>query len=172
MTEKEKLFLYLTINFENKDSNLDTESLFEILKEKISWEKYNELIRFCLSENLISDRDHVTLTKLGEETIESLKKELKEKEEDLIAERKKLHNESKISEYTRKKFFTVFILGTLGGLNTLYDFFITDPKNEREFQQIKLDILKNKDTIKELRTLILNQKKVDSLNHSNSELNK
>ena len=172
MTEKEKLLLYLTTNLENEGNNLNVDSLFKILQDKLSWEKYNEIKRLCITENFISENDHITLKDLGKQRIVSLKDELRKDDEDLLAERKKLHNESKISEYTRKTFFTVFILGTLGGLNTLYDFFITDPKNEREFQQIKLDILKNKDTIKELRTLILNQKKADSLNHSNSELNK
>ena len=38
-------------------------------------------------------------------------------------------------------------------------------------KQIKLDILENKRTTKELRTLVLSRKNIDSLNHSNSELN-
>lgn len=142
--------------------------------ETLGYSDFLEIISHLEKREFIEETEDslFKITLVGSNKLKELDNIKKQKEIDDNAERKKLHNEAVISEMTRKTFLIVFIFGLLGGLYSSYDFFISDPKNEKRFQEIEKDILKNKDTIKELRTLILNQKKVDSLNHSSSELNK
>ena len=54
MTDKKTLFYYLNTNLENESKGLTKESFFEIVKNNISWNKYNEIVTFCLNENFIS----------------------------------------------------------------------------------------------------------------------
>jgi hypothetical protein len=91
---------------------------------------------------------------------------------DEIAERNKLHNESVMSDWERKNFWCLFVLGLLCGVYSTYNFLIKSPNIEKELKQIKSDILKNKGKIRELHNLVLTQKNQDSLNITNSELDK
>jgi hypothetical protein len=141
--------------------------------DSIGWKDFRIITDFIRDrEYIIEKSGKYHIQKIGELYLLELKKEIEQTEKDKIAERKKLRNESVLSEWKKNTFWFVFIFGLLGGFYSAYDFFIKAPSIEKEFQQIKSDILKNKDTIKELRTLVLTQKKGDSLNHSNSELNK
>jgi hypothetical protein len=166
-------YFFLKTKLENPDKELDAHSFFELIKHKISWKEYLSFItEFTNNNSLNTEGKYSELTELGKLRLLEFESNFIQTKKDENAERKKLHNESVISEWKRKTFWHIFTLGLLSGIYSTYDFFIKNPKTEERFQKIESDILKNKDTIKELRTLVLTRKNLDSLNHSNSELNK
>ena len=163
MTENiEFKILFLETIRDNENNKLTDEDFFKLINHRIGWIDFNELKSNFMKNLVIDSYSARKLTDLGVNRLEEYKLQLKQILDDERVERTKLYNESKIALYTRKTFFTVFIFGLLGGLYSSYDFFIKDPSIEEKFQKIESDILKNKDTIKELRTLILTQKKEDS----------
>ena len=78
----------------------------------------------------------------------------------------KLKNDAKISRLQAKTFFIVLSLGLIGGLYSLYDFFIQAKNIDKRFQKLDLNTLKNRESRDKLHTLILNQKNLDSLRNS------
>ncbi|MCL7765486.1 hypothetical protein MPF19_18870 [Polaribacter sp. Z014] len=171
MEEKEKQLIVLIFIKENNFRLID-ETKF--LPKNIGFTEYLNIIEYLEGKKYVESigNDNLfTITELGILNIELIQLKLKEEKYDKLAERTKLHNESIVSGWNRKTFWTVFIFGLLGGIYGFYDLFIKVPIVEKELKQIKLDILENKRTTKELRTLVLSRKNIDSLNHSNSELN-
>jgi hypothetical protein len=169
--EEQKHF-FLKTKLENQESNKDDTEFFELIKYRFNWKEYVSLCSELESKGFFLDRERIFLSEYGKSILNELELKLLQKEKDNKYERGKLKNEFILSKWTVKTFWIVFIFGLLGGFYSAYDLFIKIPSIEEKFQKIESDILKNKDTIKELRTLILTQKKADSLNHSNSELYK
>lgn len=166
-----KYFFLKTLS-ENKNKKHDDSGFFELVKNRLAWKEYLTILSELERKGFFNPKISNGLSEYGNNILKEWELFFTQKKKDEIAERIKLHNESLLSEWQVKTFWFVFIFGLLGGLYSTFDFFITTPKNEERFQQIEGDILKYKDTIKELRTLILTKKKGDSLNHSNSESNK
>lgn len=171
MTDKKTLFYYLNTNLENESKGLTKESFFEIVKNNISWNKYNEIVTFCLNENFISEKDHITLKDFGKDKINILKTEIEQDKQDEEAKRKKLHNESVMSGWKRKTFWYIFALGLFGGVYSGIDLF-KKIRSNKEVQKEQLTKQEIESKLSELRTLILNQKSQDTLLNSNAELNK
>jgi hypothetical protein len=156
---KLKYFLLKT-KFENQHNKKDDTEFFELVKHRLNWKEYLAIISELDSQDFFKSREKYLLSEYGLNTFLEWEELYIQNEKDEIAERKKLHNESLLSEWQVKSFWVVFIFGLLGGIYSTYDFFIKDPVIEKKLKQIETDILKNKDTIKELRTIILNQKKL------------
>jgi hypothetical protein len=73
-------------------------------------------------------------------------------------ERKKLHNESKLSDWQVKTFWPLFIFGLFGGLYSTYDIIKNLTKVENvQLKQITKEEMESE--LSKLRTLILTQKK-------------
>ena len=89
----------------------------------------------------------------------ALENELEQETKDKLAERKKLHNESVISDWKRKTFWYIFAFGLFGGIYSGIDLFNKLTKNEKTEEiksteqisepqsQISPLIQKNKDSI-------------------------
>ena len=88
-----------------------------------------------------------------------LKKEKKKREKS----EKKENYDYLFSKYRYWTFWVGFILGTFGGVYGFYDAFIKPKSNEEELSKLKQEILENKESIKEVNTLIPPLKNVDSL---------
>lgn len=118
-----------------------------------------------------SNLNEFKITSTGIEKFKELDKLNKITEKDKNIQRRKLYNESIIAERARKTFWFVFLFGLFGGIYSGIDIFnkITKSKEVPKKQVTKQEM---EEELSKLRTLFLTQKKVDSLNHSNSELNK
>lgn len=171
MIDKELKIFFLRTKLENESKNLNSDSFFELIKHRIGWKTYHEIYRECAAESLLDAQTHNKLTEIGKNTLLNLEVELKQDIIDKKAERKKLHNESKLSDWQVKTFWPLFIFGLFGGLYSAYDIIknLTTADTIREKQvtkeQMELELSK-------LRTLILIQKKDTLLNHPNSEKGK
>jgi hypothetical protein len=168
--EEQKHF-FLKTKFESQESNKDDTEFFELVKNRFNWEEYMTLLSELENKGFFSKENRCVLSEYGKNILNDLELKIFQKEKDNEYKRVKLKNEFILSKWTVKTFWVVFIFGLLGGFYSAYDLFIKTPKNEKRFRKIEVDVKKNKDTLKELRTLILTQKKGDSLNYSNSELN-
>jgi hypothetical protein len=166
----ENIFLVLEAY---KNEPLTVEKAFE-KTPTIGWNDFLEIIKFLEKKQFISatiNRNIFKITQVGLNNFIELKEIKAQKEKDETAERKKLHNESVMSSWKRITFWPIFLFGLFGGFYSGLDLINKKGNNIKEgkSQQYKQDsILK----LKKLDTLILTQKKGDSLNHSNSELNK
>jgi hypothetical protein len=156
---EELKYFFLKTKFENQESNKDDTEFFELVKNKFNRKEYMSLLLDFDSKGFFIEGNRVVLSEYGKNILNELELKILQKEKDNKYERGKLKNEFTLSKWTVKTFWVVFIFGLLGGFYSAYDLFIKTPKNEKRFRQIEIEIKKNKDTIKELRTLILTRKK-------------
>lgn len=161
MIDKELKILFLKTKLENESLNLNSENLYELIKDKIGWKKYNVIYHECASDSLLDSQTHNKLTELGKSTLISLELDYKNENRDREAEVKKLHNESKLSTWQVKTFWPLFIFGIFGGLYSGYDIIrnitkeensqsklITKEELEQELSKIRvLTIYQKKDTL-------------------------
>ena len=80
----------------------------------------------------------------------------------------KLHNEAVISGWKRKTFWYIFAIGLFGGVYSGIDLF-KSLTIEKDVEKEGITKEKIESELNELRTLILNQEKRDTLNNLNSE---
>jgi hypothetical protein len=167
MTESK--YFFLKTKLENQHEKLDAYSFFELIKHKIGWKEYIQLKTEFVYNTYLEGDDDELITELGKNKLNEFKVKFIQSENDEAAERTKLHNESVMSGWKRKTFWYIFALGLFGGIYSGIDLFnkITI-KKEVQVEQITKQQMESELT--KLRTLILNQKKKDSLNHSNSVL--
>ena len=171
MIDKELKIFFLKTKLENESKNLNSDSFFELIKDRIGWKKYHEIYRECTAESLLDMQTHNKLTELGKATLLSLELEHTKENKDKEAERKKLHNESKLSEWQVKTYWWIFGFAVIGFVFGIYNFTssLTPSKDIiRQEQSIK----KMESELSKLRILILTQKKDTLLIHQNSEKGK
>ncbi len=169
--DKELRILFLKTKLENESKNLNSDSFFELVKDKMGWVKYNLIYSEYASNSLLDAETHTKLTEIGKTTLYTLEAEYKHEIKDKEAERKKLHNESKLSDWQVKTFWPLFIFGLFGGLYSAYDIIKNLTKVENvQSKQITKEEMESK--LSKLRTLILTQKKDTLSVPSNSEKGK
>jgi hypothetical protein len=171
MNDKELRIFFLKTKLEKESENLNSERFFELVKDKIGWVKYNEIYSEYASNSLLDAQTHTKLTEIGKNTLLNLEAEHKQDVIDKKAERKKLHNESKLSDWQVKTFWPLFIFGLFGGLYSAYDIIknLTNVENVKSKQITKEEM---ESELSKLRTLILSQKRDTLLTHPNSEKGK
>ena len=171
MIDKELRILFLKTKLENESKNLDLNGFFEIIEDRIGWRKYNEIYRECVANSLLDEQTHNKLTEIGKTTLCTLESEYAQEIKDKEAERKKLHNESKLSDWQVKTFWPLFIFGLFGGLYSAYDIIKNSAKveNVQSKQRTKEEM---ESELSKLRTLVLDQNKDNILIHSTSEKSK
>lgn len=162
-------YFFLKTKLENQYKKLDTHSFFELIKHKIGWKEYCDLLGEFIDNTYLEGGENELLTELGKNKLNEFEVKFIQSKKDEKAERKKLHNESVISGWKRKTFWYIFALGLFGGIYSGIDLFnkITS-KKEVQLEQITKQQMEFELT--KLRILILTQKKKDSLNYSNSLL--
>lgn len=171
MIDKELRILLLKTKLENESKNLERNSFFELIKDKIGWRKFTEIHSEFASNSLLDAQTHTKLTELGKATLYALEAEYKQDLIDKEAERKKLHNESKLSDWQIKTFWPLFIFGLFGGLYSTYDI-IKNLGKEENVQSKQITKEEMESELSKLRTLILTQKKDTLLIQTNSEKDK
>lgn len=171
MIDKE---IFKFLNFISENNNFKLKDVYEITEEKFGWQIFLNGIKELENLNLVTenqDGETYSITKLGIEKLSELKINFENSEKDEKAERKKLHNESKLSDWQIKTFWPLFIFGFFGGLYSAYDIIknltTADTILEKQVtkEQMELELSK-------LRTLILIQKKDTLLAHPYSEKGK
>lgn len=167
MDDKELRILFLRTKLENESKNLDSDSFFNLLKDNIGWAKYNQIYAEYANNSLLDSYSHTKLTELGKKTLKELELEHAQQIKDENVERKKLHNESKLSEWQIKTFWPLFIFGLFGGLYSTYDIMMTLTKVEDSKEQVTKSEMESE--LSKLRTLILIHKKDTVVDHSNVE---
>jgi hypothetical protein len=165
-----KYFLLKT-KFENQKNKKDDTDFFELVKNKLNWKEYLTILSELDNKDFFENGERHILSEYGLSTLQQWENFFTQKEKDEKAERFKLHNESIMSGWKRKTFWAIFIFGLFGGVYSGIDLFnkITSSKEVQKEQLTKQEM---EEELTKLRTLILTQKKADSLNHSNSELYK
>ena len=158
MIDKELKILFLKSKLETESQNLDSNSFFELLKDKIGWKKYNEIYREYSSNSLLDAETHCKLTEIGKTTLNLLEAEVKQENIDKEAERRKLHNESKLSDWQIKTFWPLFVFGIFGGFYSAFDI-IKNLSTNKDLQLKQISKEEMESELSKLRTLILNQKK-------------
>ena len=164
-----KYFFLKTLS-ENKDKKFDDSGFFELVKNRLAWKEYLNILSEFERKGFFNSKLSNGISKYGNNILSEWELFLTQKKKDEKAERFKLHNESIMSGWKRKTFWLIFIFGLFGGIYSGIDLFnrIT---NNKEVQKEQLTKQEMEVELSKLRTLILTRKKVDSLNHSNSELN-
>ncbi|NRT17170.1 hypothetical protein HNP99_003549 [Flavobacterium sp. 28A] len=171
MNDKELKILFLRTKLENESKNLNSDSFFDLVKDNLGWAKYNQIYAEFANNSLLDSNTHTKLTELGKNTLKILELELEQEVTDQKVERKKLHNESKLSEWQIKTFWPLFIFGLFGGLYSAYDIIKTLTKKEdAKVEQLTKSEMESE--LSKLRTLILTQKKDSTSTHSNSKKSK
>lgn len=167
MIDKELKIFFLKTKLENESKNLNSDSFFELIKDRIGWKKYHQIYRECTAESLLDTQTHNKLTALGKVTLLNLELEYKKENKDKDAERKKLHNESKLSDWQVKTYWWIFGFAFAGFIFGIYNFTnsLTPSKDinsqEERIKKMELELSK-------LRTLILTEKKEALLIYPNS----
>ena len=171
MIDKELKILFLKTISENETKNLDFNGFFKIIENRIGWKKCNEIHRECVLNSLLDEQTQTKLTEIGKTTLYTLELEYAQEIKDKEAERKKLHNESKLSDWQVKTFWPLFIFGLFGGLYSSYDIIKNLTKEENiQLKQITKEEMESE--LSKLRTLVLDQNKDNILIHSTSEKSK
>lgn len=171
MIDKELRILFLKTKLENEDKNLDFDSFFELIRDKIGWKKYNEIHREYVSNSLFDEQSHNKLTEIGKATLYALEAEYTAEIKDKEAERKKLHNESKLSDWQVKTFWWIFGFAFIGFGLGIYNFTNSLMPSKDRIQQER-SIRKMESELSKLHSLILTQKKDSLLITPNSEKGK
>ena len=171
MNDKELKILFLKTKLENESKKLDSESFFNLLKDNVGWKKYNEIYAEASNNSLLDSYSHVKLTELGKKTLQNLEAELEKENKDENSQRKKLHNEYKLSEWQLKTFWWIFGFAFIGNGLSVYNF-IDNSSTSKNIIQQEERIKKTELELSKLRTLILTQKKDNFLNRPNSEKGK
>ncbi|MFM9825078.1 hypothetical protein [Flavobacterium sp.] len=161
MNDKELRILFLKTKLETESQNLNSDNFFELIKHKIGWEKYNQIYSEYARNSLLDAQTHTKLTELGRATLSALEAENNHEVKDKEAERKKLHNESKLSNWQVKTFWPLFIIGLFGGLYSGFDIVknltkeenvkskqVTKEEMESEINKLRFLIITKKDTLK------------------------
>jgi hypothetical protein len=158
MNDKELRIFFLRTKLENESKNLDSDSFFNLVKDNLGWSKYNQILAEYANNSLVDSYNFTTLTELGKNTLKVLELEHAQEIKDQNLERKKLHNESKLSDWQVKTFWPLFIFGLFGGLYSTYDIIKNLTKVENvQLKQITKEEMESE--LSKLRTLILTQKK-------------
>ena len=171
MNDKELKILFLKTKLENESKNLDSESFFNLLKDNLGWAKYNQMYAEFANNSLLDSYSHTKLTELGKKTLKKLELELEQEIEDQNSERKKLKNDSKLSEWQVKTFWWIFGFAFIGVGLSIYNFIDSLSTSKNVLEQ-ELRIEKMESELSKLHILILNQKKENVLIPANSEKGK
>ncbi len=91
----------------------------------------------------------------------------KEIHADLV--RKKEINEGRLAKWQVKTFWWFFAFGAIGLLYSIYDGFFKTQKIDNQINKTETGIKQNTEAIKELKTLIINQKRLDSLSNTRTK---
>jgi hypothetical protein len=168
MIEKELRILFLKTKLENESKNLDTDSFFDLIKDKIGWVEYRALHKEYANNSFLDVHTHTKLTEIGKTRLRTLEAEYNQDINDKRAERKKLHNEATLSDWQLKTFWYLFIFGLFGGVYSAYDIIKNLTKVEIvQSKQITVEEMESE--LSKLRTLILTQKKETISIPNNSE---
>lgn len=166
--------LFKFLNFVLENNNLKLNDVNEIAEQKFGWQIFLNGITELENLNLVTenqDGETYSITKLGREKLSQLKINFETSEIDKNAERKKLHNDSKLSEWQVKTFWPVFLFGFIGFGLGCYNFInnLTPLKditrNEERIQKMEFELSK-------LHTLISTKKKDTLIIRANSEKGK
>ena len=166
-----KKLQFILLKTISENENKSGSEIYKLIEDKVGWTEFHKIQSEFMKNLVLDSYSGNKLTELGKNRLKDLKIELEQEKIDKEAERKKLHNESIMSGWKRKTFWYIFALGLFGGIYSAYDLFnkITSSK-EIPIEQITKQEMEEE--LSKLRTLILTQKKGDSLKIPNSELNK
>ncbi len=168
----EKILKFL--NFVLENNNFNFKDIYEIAEEKFGWQIFLNGITELENLNLVTesqDGKTYSITKLGKEKLNELKTDFETSEIDKKAERKKLHNDSKLSEWQVKTFWWIFGFAIIGTGLSVYNF-INSLTLSKDATQQEVRITKKESELSKLHTLISTQKKDSLLNRPNSEKGK
>lgn len=168
----EKILKFL--NFVLENNNFNFKDIYEIAEEKFGWQIFLNGITELENLNLVTenqDGETYSITKLGNEKLNELKTDFETSEIDKKAERKKLHNDSKLSEWQVKTFWWIFGFAIIGTGLSVYNF-INSLTLSKDATQQEVRITKTELELSKLHTLISTQKKDSLLNRPNSEKGK
>ncbi|RYJ51093.1 hypothetical protein DR871_014320 [Flavobacterium petrolei] len=171
MNDKELKIIFLKRKLESESKKLNRDDFFELIKDEIGWRKYNEINSESVRNSLLDAQTHTKLTELGKSTLSTLESDVKQEFKDKEAVRKKLHNDSKLSDWQVKTFWFLFVFGIFGGLYSGYDIIknLTKEENVKSKQITKEEM---ESELSKLRTLILSRKKDSSSIPPNPEKGK
>ena len=162
------------LNFVVENNNFNLQSIHEIANEIFGWQIFLNGLNELESFNLVTEnQDGVTysITKLGREKLSELKITFENIEKDERAERIKLHNESKLSNWQVKTFWWIFGFAIIGTGLSIYNFIGSlTPSTDATPQEDR--ITKTELELSKLRTLISNHKIDSLLTPANSEKSK
>jgi hypothetical protein len=168
MNDKE---IFKFLNFISANNNFILYNVNDIAEEKFGWQIFLNGITELENLNLITenqDGESYSITKLGSEKLSELKINFENKERDENAGRKKLHNDSKLSEWQVKTFWWIFGFAIIGTGLSVYNF-INSLTLSKDVIQQEVRITKTELESSKLRILISNQKKDSLLTPANSE---
>ena len=131
MTDKQLRILFLKTKLIHESEELSFEDFYNLIKDKIGWKEYNKIYSEDVNNSLLDYKTHTKLTELGKNTLIALESELEQEKKDKSAERKKLHNESILSDWKRKTFWYIFAFGLFGGVYSGFDLANKLLKNEK-----------------------------------------
>jgi hypothetical protein len=168
----EKLLKFL--NFVLENNNFKFHNINEIAEEKFGWQIFLNGITELENLNLVTenqDGETYSITNLGREKLSELKIKIENSEKDEKAERKKLHNESKLYDWQVKTFWWIFGFAVIGTGLSIYNF-INSLTLSKDATQQEYRITKMESELSKLNTLISDQKKDTLLTHPDSKKGK
>ena len=156
--------IFEILSFVAENNNFNFRDIQEASEEKFGWQIFLHAITelqnlYLITEN--QDGETYSITKLGAEKLNELKTDFEASELDRKAERKKLHNDSKLSEWQVKTFWWIFGFAFIGFGLSVYNF-IDSLATSKDIILQEDRIGKTESELSKLRTLISTQKK-DSL---------
>lgn len=155
----EKILKFL--NFVLENNNFNFKDIYEIAEKKFGYQIFLNGITELETLNLVTKSqggETYSITKLGKEKLSELKTDFETSEIDKRAERKKLHNDSKLSEWQVKTFWWIFGFAIIGTGLSVYNF-INSLTLSKDATQQEVRITKTESELSKLQTLISTQKK-------------
>lgn len=152
-------YIFLKAKLENQEQYLDSGDFYKIIENQIGWKEYNLILQESVINSLLDSATHSQLTNLGKSRLKELEKELNQTKNDKNAERKRLHNETIISDWKRKTFWWLFGFAILGSILSIYNFINnlkttnSDIKLENKIDKMDSKIEKFKDSMINLKSI-------------------
>lgn len=154
MTEIE---VYEILYYIEEKNPLVLQDCYYEIKARFSYASFVRSLANLENLDLIVDESNESsykLTELGINKLNEFKENIQNGKLDKIAERNKLHNESKLSNWQVKTFWPIFIFALFGGLYSTYDIVSKALKkedvNEKPVSKKEFD-----DELTKIRALIL-----------------
>jgi len=154
--------IILVLETYKSNPNIDIRDLHKLIDDKISWENLLAVFTELGQERLIKRINTIgEITKLGENRLSELLKEIENNR--IESEKSKL--DLILKKWQLKTFWWIFGIAFIGTIFSIINF-IKDSKHSNNIKEQEIRIEKTELELSKLHTLILNQKKVDSLHNA------